>query len=180
VKLSKSKKQTRYLEQVHMDVCGPLQMKTYEGCQYFTVFIDEYTKYSWVYVHKDRTSSVEILKKWLRDATRRTNNTVECLRTDQAGEHLAKEHQDELKRHGLNGIQMECSAAYDHYQNGHAERLIRHITTMARCMLEYSKMARDMWGYAVRYAGYVQNRTVTAGQNMSPFEVRFGEAPDFN
>ncbi len=51
---------------------------------------------------------------------------------------------------------------------------------MARCMLEYSKMARDMWGYAVRYAGYVQNHTVTAGQSMLPFEARFGEAPDFN
>ena len=69
IKSSKSAKATRYLERVHMDVCGPLQMKTYDGCQYFTVFLDEYTKYQWVYVHKDRTTSVEILKRWMQEAT---------------------------------------------------------------------------------------------------------------
>ncbi len=36
-------KATRYLERVHMDTCGPLQMKTCNGNIYFTVFVDEYT-----------------------------------------------------------------------------------------------------------------------------------------
>ncbi len=35
----------KYLERVHMDVCGPLQMKTTEGYVYFTVFYDEFTRY---------------------------------------------------------------------------------------------------------------------------------------
>ena len=70
---------TRYLERVHMDVCGPLQMKTYDGCQYFTVFIDEYTGYRWVYIHKDRTTSVENLRRFLLDATKGTDLRVECL-----------------------------------------------------------------------------------------------------
>lgn len=180
IKSSKSARATRYLERVHMDVCGPLQMKTYDGCQYFTVFLDEYTKYRWIYVHKDRTTSVEILKKWIQEATRGTENTIGCLRTDQAGEHLSKQYQQELMKHGPNGIRLECSASYDHFQNGHAERLIRYISNMARCMLEYGGVARDMWGYAVRYAAYVQNRIVHAGQQMSPFEARYGTPADLS
>ena len=176
-KPSTTNKATRYLEPVHMDVCGPLQMSTYGGCKYFTVFIDEYTKYRWVYVHTDRTSAIDTLRQWILDATKGTDLKVGCLRTDQAGEHFSKKYQAELRKHG---IRMECSCGYDHWQNGYAEKLIRDICNMARCMLEYGKVARDMWGYAVRYAAYVQNRVVHANMEMSPYEMRFGEAPDLS
>lgn len=175
VKPSQTEKAKEYLQRVHMDVCGPLQMNTYDGCKYFTIFVDEYTKYRWVYVHKDRTTAVEILKRWIMDATKGTNKKVQCIRTDQAGEHLSKNYQAELKRQG---IRLECSSGYDHYQNGVAEKAIRDTCNMARCMLEYGKVARDMWGYAVRYAAHVQNRLVHAGLQASPYEMRFGEAPD--
>lgn len=89
VKPSKTNKATKYLERVHMDVCGPLQMNTYDGCKYFTVFVDKYTDYRWVYIHKDRTTSIEILRKWIMDATKGTDNLVQCIRTDQAREHLS-------------------------------------------------------------------------------------------
>jgi hypothetical protein len=81
-----------------MDVCGPLQLKTYDGCKYFTVFIDECTGYRWVYVHRDRSTSVEILRRFVDDATKGTDVKIECLRVDQAGEHLSKPYRDELKR----------------------------------------------------------------------------------
>jgi hypothetical protein len=58
--------------------------------------------------------------------------------------------------------------------------LLRYISIMARCMLEYGGVARDMWGYAVRYATYVQNRIVHAGQTRSPFVARFETAADLS
>ena len=177
IKSSTTEKATKYLQRVHMDVCGPLQMNTYDGCKYFTVFVDEYTKYRWVYVHKDRTSAVDILRKWILDATKGTDLKVKCIRTDQAGEHLSKNYQNELKRQG---IRMECSCSYNHHQNGVAEKAIRDICNMARCMLDYGHVARDMWGYAVRYAAHVQNRLVHAGMPMSAYEMRYGEAPDLS
>jgi hypothetical protein len=156
-KPSVSIKASKYLERVHMDVCGSLQMNTYDGCKYFTVFVDEYTKYKWVYLHQDRTESVEIMKKWILDATKGTTNKVQCIRLDQAGEHMSKAYYDELK---LQKIRLETSNGYDHWQNGVAEKAIQDVCNMARCMLDYGKVARDMWGYAVRYAVHVQNRIV--------------------
>ncbi len=170
-------KASRYLELVHMDVCGPLQMNTYEGCRYFTVFVDEFTKYKWVYVHQDRSSSVEILQQWILDATKGTDMKVECIRLDQAGEHMSKEYYAELK---TQKIRLETSCGYDHWQNGVAEKAIRDLCNMARCMIEYGKVARDMWGYAVRYAAHVQNRVIHGGMYMSQYEMRYGEAPDLD
>ena len=152
-------------------------MNTYDGCKYFTIFVDEYTKYKWVYLHQDRTESVEILKRWILDATKGSRNKVQCIRLDQAGEHMSKEYYDELK---AQKIQLETSNGYDHWQNGVAEKAIRDVCNMARCMLEYGRVARDMWGYAVRYAVHVQNRIVHRGMYMSPYEMRHGEAADLD
>jgi ferredoxin len=118
------------------------------------LFVDEFTKYKWVYVHQDRSSSVEILKQWILDATKGTDLKVECIRLDQAGEHMSREYYAELK---TQKIRLETSCGYDHWQNGVAEKAIRDLCNMARCMIEYGKVARDMWGYAVRYAAHVQN-----------------------
>jgi hypothetical protein len=91
-----------------MDVCGPLQMSTYDGCKYFTVFVDEYTKYKWVYIHQDKTTSIKILKQWMLDATKGTDLKIGCLRTDGAGEHMSKAYQDVLRSQN---IRIECLAA---------------------------------------------------------------------
>ncbi len=96
---------------------------------------------------------------------------------DQAKEHLSKTFLAETEK---NKINLEYSVSYDHFQNGSAEKAIRDICTMARCMLEYGKVACDMWGYAVQYTAYVQNSLVHVGQEASAYEMQHGEAPDLS
>jgi hypothetical protein len=79
-----------------------------------------------------------------------------------------------------NKINLELSSAYDHWQNGFAVRSIRDICTMARCLLEYGGVARDMWGWAVRYAVYIQNRIVHKGTDKSPYEMRYHREPELD
>jgi hypothetical protein len=81
---------TKYLERVHMDTCGLLQMKTYSGNKYFTVFVDEYTQYKWIYLHSSRKSTVEILEHLILDATKGTDNKIQELHTDQASEFMSE------------------------------------------------------------------------------------------
>jgi len=170
-------KATRYLERVHMDTCGPLQMKTYNGNKYFTVFVDEYTRYKWIYLHSSRKSAVEILERFILDATKGTNEKIEELRTDQASEFMSEAFRAVLRK---KEIRLQCAAAHDHFQNGRAEKAIQDICRMARCMLNYGHVARDMWGWAVRYAVYIQNRLVRSDSGFSPYEMRFEETPDIS
>ncbi len=130
-----------------------------------------------MYLHKDRTRSVEILRKFILDATKGTSRKVRCLRTDQAAEHMSEDFKAEIKK---NGISLEYSAAMDHFQNGYAEKCIKDMCTMARCMLEYGGVARDMWGWAVRYAAYVMNRLVLRNMKVSPYEMRYHCEPEMD
>lgn len=59
-----------------------------------------------------------------------------------------------------NSISLKTSCAYEHWQNGYAEKAIQDICQMSRCLLEYGKVPSDMWGWAVRYAVCIQNRLI--------------------
>jgi hypothetical protein len=37
------------LELIHTDVCGPMQTRYLGGAYYFLLFIDDCTRYTWVY-----------------------------------------------------------------------------------------------------------------------------------
>ena len=37
------------LEFVHTDVCGPMQTRSLGGAYYFFLFIDDCTRYNWIY-----------------------------------------------------------------------------------------------------------------------------------
>ncbi len=44
------------LELVHSDLCGKMNVKSESGAEYFLSFIDDKTRYVWIYVlhHKDQ------------------------------------------------------------------------------------------------------------------------------
>ena len=37
------------LQLVHTDVCGPMSVALHGGSKYFLLFIDDYTRFFWVY-----------------------------------------------------------------------------------------------------------------------------------
>lgn len=57
-----AKRSDTVLGLVHSDVCGKMSTRSLGGCEYFLTFIDDKTRYTWVYVltHKD-----EVFKKFL-------------------------------------------------------------------------------------------------------------------
>jgi hypothetical protein len=46
------KKKRDVLDLVHTDVCGPMQTRSLGGAFYFLLFIDDCTRYTWVYFHR--------------------------------------------------------------------------------------------------------------------------------
>ena len=47
--VGKAKRASHCLELIHADLCGPLQTKFLGGSIYFLLFIDDYSRMSWVY-----------------------------------------------------------------------------------------------------------------------------------
>lgn len=45
------------LELIHSDLCGPILPISPSGCQYYILYIDDYSRLSWVYFLRSKTSA---------------------------------------------------------------------------------------------------------------------------
>lgn len=43
-------KSLELLEIVHIDICGPLRPKPHRGMKYFVSFIDDFSRYGYIYL----------------------------------------------------------------------------------------------------------------------------------
>jgi hypothetical protein len=51
----------RWLQLVHSDVCGPLET-SFGGCKYFLLFVDDFSRITWVYFLKQKSEVFEKFK----------------------------------------------------------------------------------------------------------------------
>ena len=57
-----SERANELLGLIHFDVCGPLSLIARGGFQYFITFIDDFSRYSYVYLMKQKSKSFKIFK----------------------------------------------------------------------------------------------------------------------
>jgi hypothetical protein len=79
--------ETKYLELIHSDICGPMEYY-FGGCQNFILFIDDYTRMTWVYFLKAKYEDFEKFKNFQHIVEIATREKVAYLRTDNGGEFM--------------------------------------------------------------------------------------------
>jgi hypothetical protein len=52
------------LHLVHTDICGPLDPISFGGNKYFITFIDDFSRKSWVYFLKEKSSTLVVFKNF--------------------------------------------------------------------------------------------------------------------
>ena len=166
---------TEILELVHTDVCGKLDTKSLSGCEYFLTFIDDKSRFAWVYVLKQKSEVFSKFVEWKTMIEKATGKSVKTLRTDNGGEYIAKDFEQYLK---VNGIRHQLTVRKTPEQNGVAERFNRTVVEMVRAMLSDSGLAKKFWAEALATACYLRNRSsTTAVKGMTPHEALYGEKP---
>ena len=58
------KRKREILELVHTDVCGPMKTRSLGGAYYFLFFIDDRTRYTWVYFMRNKSDVFEYFKEF--------------------------------------------------------------------------------------------------------------------
>jgi len=161
---------------VHSDVCGKMSTPSLGGGQYFLTFIDDKTRYTWVYVLKSKDQVFEKFLEWKASVEKSTGQKLKILRTDNGGEYTSKLFESYLS---TEGIKHELTVPKNPEQNGVTERMNRTIVETARCMLAEAKLPRKFWAEAVSTAVYLRNRSpTTAVKGMTPYESLTGEKPE--
>ena len=161
---------------VHSDLCGKMSSKSLSGAEYFLTFIDDKTRYVWVYILKQKDQVFEKFLEWKALVEKSTGRKLKALRTDNGGEYTSAEFEAYLKKEG---VRHELTVPKTPEQNGVAERMNRTLVETMRSMLADSKMPPRLWAEALSTAVYLLNISPTKSVNkMTSFEAWMGEKPN--
>lgn len=169
---------TEKLELVHTDLCGPMEVVSMGGSKYFLLFVDDYTRYIFVYFIESKNQAFNCFKEFKTLVEKQTNMKIKALRSDNGLEFCNNEFDLYLKREGINH---QKSNPYTPEQNGLCERTNRTVVEKARCLLFDANLGKEFWAEATNTAVYLQNRTVVSGLlGKTPYEMWNGIKPDIS
>ena len=163
------------LELVHMDVCGPMPVRSLGGKLYFATFLDDYSRVSVVVPVIRKADVAATVRQVVQLLETQSGQKLKAVRTDNGGEYLSSALQTYLAE---KGVEHQLTVPYTPQQNGAAERLNRVLLDRVRAMLSDAQLEPDLWAEAVVVASFLRNRSPVAGEVKTPLELFYGKAPD--
>ena len=165
---------------IHTDLCGPMSVPSLNGCQFYVIFIDDYSRRTWIYFlkHKDSSEVLSKFKEFKALVENQSGQKIKTLRSDNGGEFTS----DIFKYFCISvGINRECSVPYNPQQNGIAERKNRSIVESARAMLHDQNLHYSFWAEASNTVVYIQNHCPhSILENTTPKEAFTRVKPDLS
>ena len=174
---------TQLLEIIHTDICGPFDTPSFGGEKYFITFIDDFSRYGYVYLLNEKSQAVNALEVFVKEVERQLDRKVKIVRSDRGGEYYGKHGESGqnpspfakfLERHG---ICAQYTMPGTPQQNGVAERRNRTLMDMVRSMISNSSLPKSLWTYALKTAVYLLNRIPSKAVPKTPFELWTGRKP---
>jgi Fe2+ transport system protein FeoA len=163
------------LELIHTDICELNGMLTRGGNRYFITFIDDYSRYTYVYLIKHKHEAFDMFKTYKNEVENHLSKKIKILRSDRGGEYFSSDFNSFCEQHG---IVHQCSAPRTPEQNGLAERKNRTLVDMINAMLMYAKLPFNLWGEALLSACRILNRIPSKNTKVSPYELWKGRKPN--
>ena len=85
---SKGNRAKDLLELVNTDVCGPINVIARGGYEYFITFIDDYSRYGYIYLMHRMSEAFEKFKEFRAEAEKQLGKSIKTLQLDRGGEYL--------------------------------------------------------------------------------------------
>ena len=168
---------TSPLELLHSDVWSSPVISN-ENFRYYVLFVDDYSRYSWIFPMKNKSEVFEIFVKFKATVENMFNLAIKTFQCDEGGEYKSRAFQQFLSD---SGISQRFSCPKHPEQNGLAERKHRHIVETSIVMLSQSHVPNQFWFDACSTATYLINRMPTKLlSNMSPYEKLFKRVPKYD
>ncbi|GJZ81531.1 retrovirus-related pol polyprotein from transposon TNT 1-94 [Tanacetum coccineum] len=170
-------RQSEILELVHSDICELNGQLTRGGNRYFITFIDDCSRYTYVYLLKSKDQAFETFKIYKAEVENQRGKKIQILRSDRGGEYFSTEFSSYCESHGLIH---QRTTPYTPQQNGVAERKNRVLQDMINAMLVSANLPKNLWGEALLTACHVSNRIIAKKLKVSPYEIWKGRKPNIS
>jgi hypothetical protein len=152
---SSSRRSKGILDLIHSDICGPMTVPSMSGCLYYVIFIDDYSRKSWIYFMKAKSETFAKFQEFKTFIEKQTGLHIRALRSNNGGE-FDSHHFNDLCRETR--IKRALIVPYKPQQNGVAERKNRTICEAAKAMMHDLDLPTSIWAEVVGTAVYVQNK----------------------
>ncbi|CAI5992883.1 unnamed protein product [Closterium sp. NIES-65] len=166
------------LDEVHMDLWGPVRTPSLGGAVYVLSLIDDFTRRVWSFPLPNKESAIvaKVLRQWHKDVELECGRKLKAVRSDRGGELLGeavKAWKAEF------GIKTQLSVADTLQQNGVVERWHRTMAEGIRTLLVDSGLLARLWGEALMWVVWVKNRVTHSAlpASITPMEAWSGQKP---
>ncbi|KAL0462916.1 UNVERIFIED_CONTAM: Retrovirus-related Pol polyprotein from transposon TNT 1-94 [Sesamum latifolium] len=160
------------LDLVHTDVCGPLNTPARGGFSYFISFIDDHSRYGYVYLMSYKSEAFERFKEYKLEVEKQTGRKIKALRSDRGDEYLSGEFIDHLKEVG---ILSQWTPPGTPQLNGVAERRNRTLLDIVWSIMSFIELSPSFWGYALETAAKLLSIAPSKTVPQTPYEIWHGK-----
>ena len=116
------------LQLVHTDVYGPIMLTSLGKNKYFLIFVDDFSRKTWIYFLKEKFKVFSAFKKFKVLVEKQSGYQVKVVRFDRGGELMSKKFESYCEEQG---IRRSLTIPYSPQQNDVAERRIVPFSTWA-------------------------------------------------
>nr|GEZ68333.1 retrovirus-related Pol polyprotein from transposon TNT 1-94 [Tanacetum cinerariifolium] len=139
---------------LHMDLCGPMRVKSVNGKKYILVIVDDYSRFTWVKLLRSKDETPDFIINFLKMIQVRLKVPIRRIQTD-------------------NGTEFVNQTLRDYYE----EVGISHETSVARSLQQNEVVERQ----AVATACFTQNHfIIRLRHGKTPYELLHSKLPDLS
>ena len=98
---SKGSRAKEFLELLHIDVRGPFNVQACGGYEYCITFIDDYSKYHYVYLIHRKFNTLDKFKEFKMKLENQSSKHLKALQSNRGREYMSNEFDFFLKDDGI-------------------------------------------------------------------------------
>ncbi|GKD12294.1 retrovirus-related pol polyprotein from transposon TNT 1-94 [Tanacetum coccineum] len=152
---------------IHTDICDLKSLPTKGGNKCFITFIDDFTKYCYVYLLKSKDEATDKFVLYKTKVENQLGRNIKAVRSDRGGEYVSP-FADLCMKHE---IRHKFTAPYSPQQNDIAKRKNRNLKEIVNAKLISSGLSQDMWGEAILTTTYLLNKIPLKEKEETPYEL---------
>lgn len=78
------------LDLIHTDVCGPFSIPYFTGQRYFVTFIDDYSRFMYLYLIHEKSEVPQAFKDFKTEVEKQLGKPIKSVRSDRGGEYYGR------------------------------------------------------------------------------------------
>ena len=90
-----------FLELIYTDICGPMKTPSLGSQRYFLIFIDDFSRMTWIYFLKEKSEAFATFKKFKALVEKQKGCSIKTIHSDWGGEHTSQEFEEYCKNEGI-------------------------------------------------------------------------------